>query len=204
VYFLRCTTINRFTFYHFRAKTLRYKPEGCRLDFRCRWCHGCFFIDLIFPAALWLWGQLILKQKWVPEIFPRGFRRPVPRADKLATFMCRLSGNLGASASWKSQGLSRPVKDLLDLHHIKLSSSCPKLSRASQLNSPSSITGHFLWSMGRGLYPWILVSTYEPSALHNTQQLIASVDRNIPFGMSVCLSVRLHCAYLTEGRAGAA
>jgi hypothetical protein len=39
----------------------------------------------------------------------------VRRADNLATFMCRLSWNLGASTSWNPQGLSRPVMGLLYL-----------------------------------------------------------------------------------------
>ena len=34
------------------------------------------------------------------------------RADKLITFMCRLSWNLGAWTSWNPQGLSRPVMGL--------------------------------------------------------------------------------------------
>jgi len=42
-----------------------------------------------------------------------GLRRPVLRADNLTTFMCRLSWNLGASTSWNSQVLSRPVMGLL-------------------------------------------------------------------------------------------
>jgi hypothetical protein len=37
----------------------------------------------------------------------------VLRADNLTTFLCRLSGNLGASTSWNPQGLSRPVMGLL-------------------------------------------------------------------------------------------
>ena len=41
--------------------------------------------------------------------------RPVRRADNLTTFMCRLSRNLGASTSWKPQGLSTPVTGLLYL-----------------------------------------------------------------------------------------
>jgi hypothetical protein len=36
----------------------------------------------------------------------------VLRADNLITFMCRLSCNVGASNSWNSQGLSRPVQGL--------------------------------------------------------------------------------------------
>jgi hypothetical protein len=42
-----------------------------------------------------------------------GWRRPVRRADNLATFMCRLSCNLGASTSWNPQGLPRPVMEFL-------------------------------------------------------------------------------------------
>jgi hypothetical protein len=41
---------------------------------------------------------------------------PVRRADNLATFMCRLSWNRGASTSWNPQGLSRPVMGLLYLY----------------------------------------------------------------------------------------
>jgi len=40
-------------------------------------------------------------------------RRPVHRADKLTTFMCRLPWNPGASTSCISQGLSRPAQGLL-------------------------------------------------------------------------------------------
>ena len=42
----------------------------------------------------------------------------VSRADNFTTFMCRLSGNRGASTSWNSQGLSRPVMGLLDFYII--------------------------------------------------------------------------------------
>ena len=36
-------------------------------------------------------------------------------ADNLINFMCRLSQNLGASASWNPQGLYRPV---MELHYL--------------------------------------------------------------------------------------
>jgi len=40
-----------------------------------------------------------------PGIFPRGLRWRVHRADNQTTFMCQISGNLGASTSWNPQGL---------------------------------------------------------------------------------------------------
>jgi len=36
------------------VEALRYKSEGRGFD--SRWCHSIFFIDVILPAALWLWG----------------------------------------------------------------------------------------------------------------------------------------------------
>ena len=42
----------------------------------------------------------------------------VHRAVNLTTFMCGLSWNLGSSASWNPQGLSRPVMGLLYLYVV--------------------------------------------------------------------------------------
>jgi hypothetical protein len=72
-----------------------------------------FFINIILPATLWSWGWLNLQKKWVPGIFPVGWRWLVHRADNPTTFMYRLSWNLGASTSWNTQGLRRHVKELL-------------------------------------------------------------------------------------------
>jgi hypothetical protein len=82
-----------------------------------------FFIDIILPAALWLWVSL--KQKWVTGIFPGGKRQPLCWVDNLTTFMCWLPWNLGASNSWNPQGLSRHVIGLFYLYLSTRSSSNP-------------------------------------------------------------------------------
>jgi hypothetical protein len=49
----------------------------------------------------------------VTEMSTRNISWLVHRADNLTTCMCWLSWNLGASASWNSRGLTRPVMGLL-------------------------------------------------------------------------------------------
>jgi hypothetical protein len=48
-----------------------------------------------------------------------GLRRPVRRADNSTAFICGLSMNLGDSASWNPQGLSRAVMGLLCSSHLR-------------------------------------------------------------------------------------
>ena len=54
-------------------------------------------------------------------------------ADNLSTFMCRLSLNLGASASWNPSGLSRPVMGLLYHNFYRLTMEYVCLLRSSLL-----------------------------------------------------------------------
>ena len=75
----------------------------------------------------------------------------VLRADNLTTFMCRLSRNLEASTSWKLQGLSRPVMELLylDLYLINRATDAQsirrlKTDRVGLLVYDAVSTGHYL------------------------------------------------------------
>ena len=76
-----------------------------------------FFICIILPAALWPWIDSASNRNEYQEYF-LGVKAEVSRADNLTTFMCRLSWNLGASASWNPQGLSRTVMGLLYLFTV--------------------------------------------------------------------------------------
>jgi hypothetical protein len=92
------------------VKALRYYSEGRR--FNSGWCHwqdpsGRTMVLGLTQSLTEMstrdisWGQV----------------RPVRRADKLTTFMWRLSWNLGASNSWNPQeDVSRPVMGLLYLY----------------------------------------------------------------------------------------
>jgi hypothetical protein len=73
-----------------------------------------------------------------------GERRPVRRADNLTTFKCRLSGNLGASNSWKPQGLSRPVMGLLYLFTFVINTILLLLHVLHPWFSPINISNHAL------------------------------------------------------------
>ena len=75
-----------------------------------------FFNYIIFLGGLWPWGRLNLQQHWIPGIFSRGYRWPVPRADNLTSFIRRLFWNLGASKPWNPKGLFGPVQGLFLLY----------------------------------------------------------------------------------------
>jgi hypothetical protein len=52
------------------VNALRYK-RACH-GFDSRWCHWNFSVTYLLLVALWPWGRLNLKQKWVPDVFPGG------------------------------------------------------------------------------------------------------------------------------------
>jgi len=80
----------------------------CRLMWRC-WLRHCAtsrkVADSIPIGFIGFFHWLSLWEKWVPEILRGEWWRALRRADNLATFMCRLSRNLGASTSWYPMGL---------------------------------------------------------------------------------------------------
>jgi hypothetical protein len=91
--------------------------------------------------------RLGLLQKWVPVIFVGKWRRPVRRADSLATFMCRLSWNLGASTSWNPKGLSRPVMGLLYLSFVyRLSGTWASVLFSCTSGTWKQLTNSSMWS----------------------------------------------------------
>jgi len=77
-----------------------------------------FFICIILPAALWPWIDSASNRNEYQESFLGGKGGRCLGADNHTTFMCRLSWNLGASASWNPQGQSRPVMGLLYLFTV--------------------------------------------------------------------------------------
>ena len=95
------------------VKVLCYKSEGRWFD--PSWCQWIFHWHKILPIALWLWGRLSLKQKWVPGAFPGG---KGGRCVRLTTYhhSVPLSRNLGTLTSWNPLGLFRPVMGLLYLY----------------------------------------------------------------------------------------
>jgi hypothetical protein len=68
-----------------------------------------FSIGIILPIALWPCGRLGLWHKWVPGIVPGGKGGRCVGLTTLPPSCADCLKNLGASNSWKSQGLSRPV-----------------------------------------------------------------------------------------------
>jgi len=73
----------------------------------------------------------------------------VRRADNLTVFMRQLTRKLGASTSWKPQGLSRPVQGLLYIYlyfsptgrlHVPKTDSLPR--------SSADVVGLYIYAQG--------------------------------------------------------
>ena len=97
------------------VEALSYKSEGRGFD--SRWCHWIFHWHNPSGRTMVLGSTQPLTEMSTRNV-SWGQRRPVRRADNLNTFMCPLPWNLGASISWKAQGLFRPVMGLLYLFFI--------------------------------------------------------------------------------------
>ena len=59
---------------------------------------------------------ILVSTRPLTEMSTRGYRRPVPKADKLTTFVCRLSQPPGALIFWNPQASNRPAQGLCYLY----------------------------------------------------------------------------------------
>ena len=83
------------------VEAMRYKSEGRGSDSR----KGHSNFSFTYPSGCTITLGSTQHITRIPGIFPGGLRRPVRKADNLTTFMCQLSQNMGASASWNTQCL---------------------------------------------------------------------------------------------------
>jgi hypothetical protein len=95
------------------VESLHYKLKGHRFD--SQWCHW-FFIDLFFSVTPWPWGQLSQNRNECQSYLLGGEEGKGSQCRVLTTLppsRVYCLEILGASMSWRTKGLSRPLIGLL-------------------------------------------------------------------------------------------
>jgi hypothetical protein len=95
------------------VEALRYKPEGH--GFESRWCHWNFHWHNPSGRTMALGSTQPLTEMCTRNL-SWGVKAAGAYGWQPATYMCRVSWNLGASTSWNPKGLSRPVMGMLYLY----------------------------------------------------------------------------------------
>ena len=151
---------------------LRYKLESRGFD--SRWCRWNFSLTLSFRPHYGPGIDSTSNTNEYQEYFLGGKRRPVHMADNLTTFMCRLCRNLGATASWNPQSLSRPVMRFLYLYLI---TGCNILFIDSECGSRSPVCGGIvadtvLLQSSRVLHCTVFINHVNGIHLLSSQQIL--------------------------------
>jgi len=110
----------------------------------------------------------------------------VRRADNLTIFVCRLSWNLGASTSWNSQDLPKPVMELLYLYENK----CCQPNGLNGLSTPVLVAVH------RGLNTIELLSSSSASLQRWAKQFSTSLCFCVKNNISLIIGLHRHWHYV--------
>jgi len=110
------------------AEVLCYKPESRGFDSRL--CYNHSGRTMALGSTHPLTEMSTSRISW-------GWTRPVRRADKPTTFVCRFSWNMETSTSWKLHSLSRPAQNLFCFYSFTFNLSSLSFSSCSSSKSSS-------------------------------------------------------------------